>query len=121
MPCKTRKHLALKKIKTKTQKNKNAQASPKTLKQIIKKHNRLLKCKTKHCKNLLRKGEQYQENFYKARGWNKKMTKKISKTDTKRANKYERLLRKNNKDLEHCVKQFCDAQDNALKKILNLA
>ena len=115
MPRKTQKSLSPKKAKTK------AKTKPKTLKQIIKKHNALLKCKTKHCKKLLRKEEQYQENLYLAWGWNKKQTKKISKPDQKKINKYERLRRQNDKDLEHCVKQFCAAQDNALKKILNLA
>ena len=115
MPRKTQKSLSPKKAKTK------AKTKPKTLKQIIKKHNALLKCKTKHCKKLLRKEEQYQENLYLAWGWNKKQTKKISKPDQKKINKYERLRRQNDKDLEHCVKQFCAAQDKALKKILNLA
>ena len=71
MPRKTRKHLALKK-------NKNAKVSPKMLNQIYKKQKKLLECKTKHCKKLLRK-EQYKENLYKAWGWNKKMTKNISR------------------------------------------
>ena len=123
MPRKTRKRLTSNKAKTKAKTKakiyKNKYASPKIFKQIHKLSEALDNCKTKHCKNIVSKSITNKKNLYLAWGWDMYQTKKISKPDQKKINKYERLQKLYAKDLEECVKQFCIAQDNALKQIYN--
>ena len=124
MPRKTRKRPTSKKAKTKAKTTakiyKNKNVSQKVFKQIYKKSKALENCKAKHCNKLMQKREQYQKKIYEAVGWNKQMTKRDpSKRNPKLLRKYERLQRQNDKDLEECVKQFCNAEDKALKQIYN--
>ena len=127
MPRKTRKRLTSKKAKTKAKTTakiyKNKYASPKIFKQLHKNwlalSEALDNCKTKHCKNIVSKSITNKKNLYLAWGWDMYQTKKISKPDQKKINKYERLQKLYAKDLEECVKQFCNAEDKALKQIYN--
>ena len=79
----------------------------------------LAKCKTKNCKQYLDKSNKLRKEIYKAVGWNSKGTKlNPKKRNTKKLNKYERLERINNKNLEECVLAYCKKDFNELKKLL---